>query len=187
MSQEHRTSLDEGISAAKGPRTEPRRSAAEILTDAISEIENKARSLDARLHGETKGPKRPERTATKIVTETEMQRPPPPRGREEHRWPAPRGPPSPWGPPELWRLSKVLAVTGLKQSQILDAVSRGVFPRPLKILSDGRANAWVSTEIIDFIEGRIAARDKKPAKQATGKNAAVAIDASDTDADAEVL
>jgi predicted DNA-binding transcriptional regulator AlpA len=55
----------------------------------------------------------------------------------------------------------VLAVTGLKRSQLLEAVARGVFPPPLKILSDGRANGWVSTEVITFIESRIADRDAK--------------------------
>jgi predicted DNA-binding transcriptional regulator AlpA len=55
----------------------------------------------------------------------------------------------------------VLAITGLKQSQLLDAVARGTFPKPVKILEGGRANAWLSTEIIAHIEARIAARDMK--------------------------
>jgi predicted DNA-binding transcriptional regulator AlpA len=113
------------------------------------------RNLDERIHGTAKGPNQRARGVEKIVADTEKRRPSAPRAQGEHRWPEPRG------PPELWRLPKVLAVTGLKQSQLLDAVARGIFPKPVKILEGGRANAWPSTEIIAHIEARITARDVK--------------------------
>jgi prophage regulatory protein len=71
----------------------------------------------------------------------------------------------------LLRLTRVIELTGLKKSQIFDAVQRGIFPKPLKILEDGRAIAWVETEIAAYISGRIAARDDptvKPRKRLTG-------------------
>jgi prophage regulatory protein len=111
--------------------------------------------LDERIRGTAKGPKQRARKVEKIVADSEKRRPPAPRGQSEHRWPEPRG------PPELWRLPKVLAITGLKQSQLLDAVARGTFPKPVKILDGGRANAWVSTEVIAHVKERIAARDAK--------------------------
>jgi predicted DNA-binding transcriptional regulator AlpA len=116
---------------------------------------NDPQHLDGRIRGTAKGPKQRARDVEKIVADTEKRRPSAPRGLGEHRWPEPRG------PPELWRLPKVLSVTGLKQSQLLDAVARGIFPRPVKILAGGRANAWLSTEIIAHIEARIAARDMR--------------------------
>jgi prophage regulatory protein len=57
------------------------------------------------------------------------------------------------------RQPEVLAVTGLRKSQLQEAVARGAFPRPVKILEGGRANGWVDSEVFTYIEHRIAARD----------------------------
>jgi prophage regulatory protein len=63
-------------------------------------------------------------------------------------------------PLTLWRLPKVLEVTGLKKTQIFEAVAQGRFPAPIRILENGRAIAWLDAEVISFIEARVAARDR---------------------------
>jgi predicted DNA-binding transcriptional regulator AlpA len=62
-------------------------------------------------------------------------------------------------PVELWRLPKVLSVVGMGKTQVLEAVAAGTFPPPVQILSTGRAVAWVSTEVLDYVAQRIARRD----------------------------
>jgi predicted DNA-binding transcriptional regulator AlpA len=107
-----------------------------------------------------KGPKRRKLSRAEKVTKTEAARPPaPPSKSRRHLTPPARG------PPELWRLPKVLAATGLRKTQLLWAVQNGEFPRPVKILADGRANAWLSTEVEDFIMRRVRARDAKLARE----------------------
>jgi prophage regulatory protein len=68
----------------------------------------------------------------------------------------------------LLRLPAVEDVTGMKKTQIYDAIERGVFPKPVPILEGGRAVGWVEEEIIDFIEARIALRDQREALRETG-------------------
>jgi prophage regulatory protein len=69
----------------------------------------------------------------------------------------------------LLRLPRVEAITGLKKSQIFDAIQRGVFPRPVRILESGRAVGWLETEIAAFLESRIAARDAAQKKPGPGR------------------
>ena len=42
--------------------------------------------------------------------------------------------------------------TGLKKTQILDAVEKGTFPSPFKILPEGRAIGWDEGEIDEQVE-----------------------------------
>jgi prophage regulatory protein len=62
----------------------------------------------------------------------------------------------------LERLPRVKARTGLSRSEIYRRISANppTFPAPVK-LGEGRASAWVSSEVDVFIEARIAARDAK--------------------------
>jgi prophage regulatory protein len=69
-----------------------------------------------------------------------------------------RGPPALAGL-MLLRLPTVEQITGLRKSQIYDAIQRGVFPKPVHVLEGGRATAWVSAEIQQYLANRIAARD----------------------------
>jgi predicted DNA-binding transcriptional regulator AlpA len=46
-------------------------------------------------------------------------------------------------PRRALRLPAVEQKTGMKKSQILDAVSKGHFPKPFNVLPGGRAIAWV--------------------------------------------
>ena len=64
------------------------------------------------------------------------------------------------GPPRLWRLPQVVAFTGLKKTQLYDAIARGMFPKPIRILETGRAIAWLEDEIVEHVRSRIAARDQ---------------------------
>lgn len=57
----------------------------------------------------------------------------------------------------LMKLPEVTATTGLGRSSIYERIAQGVFPRPVPL--GGRAVAWVSTEIDDWIMARIEARD----------------------------
>jgi prophage regulatory protein len=57
------------------------------------------------------------------------------------------------------RLPQVEAKTGLRKTQILDAVERGFFPKPYKIIAGGRAIAWDEGEVDQYLERRMAERD----------------------------
>ena len=65
----------------------------------------------------------------------------------------------------LLRLPRVEDITGLKKTQIYEAVERGTFPKPVRILEGGRAVAWIEQEIIDHVQSRIALRDRKAKAQ----------------------
>jgi prophage regulatory protein len=99
----------------------------------------------------TKGPAERQKSLAERVSELSAQSS---QGQDTERWPMPRG------PPQLWRVPKVLEVTGLKKSQLFDAVARGEFPAPVKILEGGRAIAWLDYEVIGHIYSRLAARDQ---------------------------
>jgi len=56
------------------------------------------------------------------------------------------------------RRDEVERVTGMPRSTIYDKMSKGEFPRAVKI--GGRAVGWLETEIAQWQEARIAARDQ---------------------------
>lgn len=60
----------------------------------------------------------------------------------------------------LIRLRQVEELTGLRKSAIYEAITAGLFPRQVK-LGEGKCPpvAWVQSEVQQWIEGRIAARD----------------------------
>jgi prophage regulatory protein len=57
----------------------------------------------------------------------------------------------------LLRLPEVAHYTGLRRSQIYRLAADGEFPKPCKIGS--RASAWIESEVIDWVEARIAQRE----------------------------
>lgn len=57
------------------------------------------------------------------------------------------------------RLAKVLDITGLSKSYTYQLLKTGFFPQPVKITPNGTARAWVKTEIIEWMEGRVLERD----------------------------
>lgn len=53
----------------------------------------------------------------------------------------------------ILRIRDVCAVTGLARTTVYEAIARGDFPRPIKLLG-ARASGWRSDEISDYIEQR---------------------------------
>jgi predicted DNA-binding transcriptional regulator AlpA len=118
-------------------------------------------TLSANIAGEAKAPPPPRaETFAQIVAKHEANRPPLPQGQDDHQWPASRG------PPRLWRLPQVLAFTGLKKTQLYDAIARRMFPKPIKILASGHSVAWLEDEIVGHVRSRIVARDQSPSPAA---------------------
>ena len=64
---------------------------------------------------------------------------------------------------EFMRRETVERVTGLKRSTIYELISRGLFPKPIKISAAagqrGGAVAWARSEIADWQAQRIAWRN----------------------------
>ena len=61
----------------------------------------------------------------------------------------------------LFRLPAVLEKTGLKKTKTYDLIKQGQFPSPIPLSEDGRAVAWSSDDIDDWIESRIKAAGRK--------------------------
>ncbi|EHP41250.1 prophage CP4-57 regulatory [Cupriavidus basilensis OR16] len=56
------------------------------------------------------------------------------------------------------RLPEVIATCGLSRSSIYDGMRRGDFPQPVPL--GGKSVAWLSSEIRQWMDSRIAARQK---------------------------
>jgi len=59
---------------------------------------------------------------------------------------------------QLQKLPEVLAQTGLSRAHLYALAQKGAFPKPVKLSE--RSSAWVESEVQDWIEARIAARDQ---------------------------
>jgi prophage regulatory protein len=59
----------------------------------------------------------------------------------------------------LLREPQVLERIGLSHSTLWKKVGEGLFPAPVRLDPEGRAVAWVASEIDDFIEAAIKRRD----------------------------
>lgn len=57
----------------------------------------------------------------------------------------------------LNKLPQVLAKTGLSKSHLYALAQKGEFPKPIKLSE--RSSAWVESEVNDWIDARIDARD----------------------------
>ncbi|NOQ93190.1 MAG: AlpA family phage regulatory protein [Methylophaga sp.] len=55
------------------------------------------------------------------------------------------------------RLNDVKKMTGLSRSSIYDLISKGLFPKQIKLTP--RSSGWVLSEIQQWLDDRIAARD----------------------------
>jgi prophage regulatory protein len=58
----------------------------------------------------------------------------------------------------LIRIRDVVARTGLSRGSVYDALSRGNFPRPVKL--EGRSVGFVEAEVDRWIAARVNARDE---------------------------
>ena len=60
---------------------------------------------------------------------------------------------------KLVRIKNVIELTGLSKSYIYDLSNRGIFPKSVQLVPGGSSVAWVKSEILDWIDDRIAQRD----------------------------
>jgi prophage regulatory protein len=58
---------------------------------------------------------------------------------------------------KLLRLPQVLDLVPFCRSQLYIEMERGRFPKPIKISE--RANAWIESEVVAFVDARIAERE----------------------------
>jgi prophage regulatory protein len=130
---------------------------ANLRENLLAQAQGRERkALSERLAGDARGSKpKPRRNVAQIITETESQRPPSPQGNGDHRSPPVRG------PPQILRLKQVLTITAIGKTQLLDAVTKGLFPRPIKLLETGRSVGWLASEVAEYLQRRIAARDQR--------------------------
>lgn len=61
---------------------------------------------------------------------------------------------------QIWRLKKVMEVTGLGRSTIYLRIKNGNFPKPI-CLGAGRAVGWLASEIEEWIMARVKERDEQ--------------------------
>ena len=64
------------------------------------------------------------------------------------------------------RMKQLTDKTGLRKSQLLEAVKLGLFPRPFHILPGGRAVAWDEAEVDQHLERQMAERERDAPKAA---------------------
>jgi len=62
---------------------------------------------------------------------------------------------------QLQKLPEVLAITGLSRAHLYALAKKGVFPKPIKLSE--RSSAWLASEVLDWIDARIALRDMEAA------------------------
>ncbi len=60
--------------------------------------------------------------------------------------------------PKLIRVSAVMNLTGFSRSHIFTMARNGNFPKQVKLSPN--TSAWVESEVLEWIEQRIALRDK---------------------------
>jgi len=61
---------------------------------------------------------------------------------------------------QLIRIPAVMEITGLSKSYIYQLQDKGLFPKSVQIVPNGKAKAWVLSEINEWINLRIQQRDE---------------------------
>lgn len=64
---------------------------------------------------------------------------------------------------KLIRIKEVQELTGISKPYIYALANKGLFPKPVKL--SARSSAWVSTEVLEWIENRIVERDSQISSQ----------------------
>jgi prophage regulatory protein len=62
---------------------------------------------------------------------------------------------------KLIRIKTVCEMTGISKSYVYQLMGLGQFPRSLQIIPGGRCIAWDHKEILDWIDSRIASKNKE--------------------------
>jgi prophage regulatory protein len=61
----------------------------------------------------------------------------------------------------LIRIGKVMLLTGLSRSYIYFLSAEGRFPKSISLVPGGTSRAWIFSEVINWVEERIAERDQE--------------------------
>ena len=64
---------------------------------------------------------------------------------------------------KLIRINEVAAISGLKRSTIYAYISDGIFPSQIKL--GKRCAAWVESEVLAFLQARIAGKTEQEIKE----------------------
>lgn len=59
----------------------------------------------------------------------------------------------------LIRITEVMAITGLSRSYIYALSAAEKFPRSMSLVPGGTSRAWLHSEVIDWVDQRVAERD----------------------------
>jgi len=60
---------------------------------------------------------------------------------------------------KLIRMHVVSEHTGLSKSYIYQLAASGKFPQPVELIPGGKAKGWVESEVLSWLEARVAERD----------------------------
>ncbi|HIF14319.1 MAG TPA: AlpA family phage regulatory protein [Bacteroidetes bacterium] len=66
-------------------------------------------------------------------------------------------------PNKLIRIKGVSGLTNLSKSYIYQLCKEDLFPQSVQLVAGGTSVAWVESEVLDWIESRIQARDEENA------------------------
>jgi len=61
---------------------------------------------------------------------------------------------------KLLRIKQVQQITGLSKSYIYQLCNQNQFPKSVQLVAGGSSVAWVESEILEWIDSRIKARDE---------------------------
>jgi len=61
---------------------------------------------------------------------------------------------------KLIRIQEVIRLTGISKSYIYQLCSNNQFPQSIQLIPGGKSVAWLESEIIDWIDSRVNARDE---------------------------
>ena len=61
----------------------------------------------------------------------------------------------------LLRIGDVTELTKLSKSHLYALAAEGRFPKSIPLVPGGKARAWVYSEVLDYMEERIAERDQE--------------------------
>ena len=60
---------------------------------------------------------------------------------------------------KLIRIKTVIELTALSKSYIYELCKKGLFPKSVQLVPGGTSVAWVKSEILDWVDSRIIARN----------------------------
>ena len=60
----------------------------------------------------------------------------------------------------LIRIGEVIRLSGLSRSYIYQLCNDNQFPKRIQLVQGGKSVAWLESEVIDWIESRVLARDE---------------------------